>query len=163
MTKPMFRVSRPAATAATSDFITTHLFQRKALRMRTVAIGAVVLLGGAVATQIYGGIGVVGVIAGALVLIAGILRGHRPLVTVEVRAFEEVLAPAHEARVAIAVHVADARCIRLRQTFAASRPLDGDDPSALARGIGESLGEVARDAGQAVRRAASARGCHGKS
>jgi ABC-type uncharacterized transport system auxiliary subunit len=83
-----------------------------------------------------------------------------PLVTVEIRAFEEVLAPVHEARVAIAVHVADARCVRLRETFAATRPLAGDDPTAFARGIGESLDEVAAAAGRAVRRAATLRdGC----
>lgn len=83
-----------------------------------------------------------------------------PLVSVELRAFEEVLAPAHEARVAVAVRVADARCVRLRSTFAAARPLEGDDPAALARGIGEALDEVARAVGAAVRRAVAERdGC----
>lgn len=90
---------------------------------------------------------------------AGIVDGS-PLVSVELRAFEEVLAPAHEARVALSVQVADARCVRLRETFAATRPLGGDDPAELARGIGEALDEVARAVGTAVRRAASGRsGC----
>jgi ABC-type uncharacterized transport system auxiliary subunit len=83
----------------------------------------------------------------------GIVDGS-PLVSVELRAFEEVLAPAHEARVALSVQMADARCVRLRETFTATRPLAGDDPAALARGIGEALDEVARAVGTAVRRAA---------
>jgi ABC-type uncharacterized transport system auxiliary subunit len=83
-----------------------------------------------------------------------------PLLSVELRAFEEVLAPAHEARVTLTVQMADARCVRLRETFTAARPLDGDDPAALARGIGEALDEVARAVGSAVRRAAGGRsGC----
>ncbi len=81
-----------------------------------------------------------------------------PLVSVELRAFEEVLAPTHEARVALAVRVADARCVRLRSTFAAARPLEGDDPAALARGIGEALDEVVRAVGAAVRRVVAERG-----
>jgi ABC-type uncharacterized transport system auxiliary subunit len=90
---------------------------------------------------------------------AGITDGA-PLVSVELRAFEEVLAPAHEARVALSVQMADARCVRLRETFAAARPLADDDPAALARGIGEALDEVARAIGTAVRRAAAGRsGC----
>jgi ABC-type uncharacterized transport system auxiliary subunit len=83
-----------------------------------------------------------------------------PLVTVELRQFEEVLAPVHEARVALAVQMADARCVRIRETFTAARPLDGDDPGALARGIGEALDEVTRAVGSAVRQAAAGRsGC----
>ena len=76
-----------------------------------------------------------------------------PVLTAEVRAFEEVLAPVHEARVAVAVELGDARCVRLRRTFAASRPLDGDDPTAVARGVGEALDEVVRAIGEAVRQA----------
>jgi hypothetical protein len=81
-----------------------------------------------------------------------------PLVTVELRAFEEVLAPVHEARVALLVQMADARCVRIRGTFVAVRPLGADDPAALARGIGEALDEVARAIGVAVRRAVAGRG-----
>jgi uncharacterized lipoprotein YmbA len=74
-----------------------------------------------------------------------------PVVSAELRAFEEVLAPVHEARVALAVELADARCVRLRRTFAASRPLDGDDPAAVARGVGEALDEVVRSTADAIR------------
>ena len=81
-----------------------------------------------------------------------------PVLNVEVRAFEEVLAPVHEARVALAVDVVDARCMRLRRTFVASRPLDGDDPGAVARGVGEALDEVVHDVGSAVRKAVARRG-----
>jgi ABC-type uncharacterized transport system auxiliary subunit len=81
-----------------------------------------------------------------------------PLLSVELRAFEEVLAPVHEARVALAVTMIDARCVRLRETFVAARPLDGNDPGAVARGIGEALDEVVRAVGTAVRRAAAGRG-----
>ncbi len=90
---------------------------------------------------------------------AGIVDSS-PFLAVELRAFEEVLSPAHEARVALSVQMADARCVRLRETFTASRPLDGDDPAALARGIGEALDEVVRAVGTAVRGAAAGRsGC----
>ena len=80
-----------------------------------------------------------------------------PVVTAEVRAFEEVLAPVHEARVAVAVELVDGRCVRLRRTFSASRPLTDDDPVAVARGIGEALDDVARAVGTAVREALAAR------
>jgi hypothetical protein len=40
----------------------------------------------------------------------------------------------------------------------AARPLDGNDPGAVARGIGEALDEVVRAVGTAVRRAAAGRG-----
>ena len=82
-----------------------------------------------------------------------------PVLTAEVRAFEEALAPAHEARVAIALEVVDGGCVRLRRTFAASRPLDGTDPLALAHGIGEALDDVVHTSGLAVRSALAARGC----
>ena len=81
-----------------------------------------------------------------------------PVVNGELRAFEEVLQPVHEARVALAVEVADARCLRLRRTFVASRPLDGDDPGAVAHGIGEALDEVVHTAGEAIRTAVSRHG-----
>jgi ABC-type uncharacterized transport system auxiliary subunit len=81
-----------------------------------------------------------------------------PLVNVEVRAFEEVVEPIHEARVAVAVVLADGRCIRLRRTFDAARPLDGDEPAAVARGVGEALDEVVRSAGDAIRDALVRRG-----
>ena len=80
-----------------------------------------------------------------------------PVLTAEVRAFEEVLGPVHEARVALAVTVADSRCIWLRRTFEATRPLSSDDPDALARALGESLDEVARTTGDAVRKALASR------
>jgi ABC-type uncharacterized transport system auxiliary subunit len=83
-----------------------------------------------------------------------------PLVSVEVVAFEDVLAPEHEARVAVAVTVVDGRCVRLRQTFGAARRLDDDDGATLARGIGEALDEVVAAAGSAIRSAVVAhRGC----
>lgn len=81
-----------------------------------------------------------------------------PIVNAELLAFEEVLAPVHEARVALAVEVADARCSRLRRTFVASRPLNGNDPGAVAHGIGEALDEVVRATGEAIRTAVARRG-----
>jgi hypothetical protein len=50
-------------------------------------------------------------------------------------------------------HRRDSRCIWLRRTFEATRPLSGDDPDALARAIGEALDEAARTTGDAVRKA----------
>lgn len=76
-----------------------------------------------------------------------------PVLRVEVRAFEEVLAPAHEARVAIALELVDGSCVRLRRLVAASRPLDGDDPLAVVHGIGDALDEVAHASAGAVRAA----------
>ena len=55
------------------------------------------------------------------------------------------------------VTVADSRCIWLRQTFEATRPLSSDDPDALARAIGESMDDVARATGDAVRKALTGR------
>jgi ABC-type uncharacterized transport system auxiliary subunit len=80
-----------------------------------------------------------------------------PVLRVEVRAFEEVLAPAHEARVAIALELVDGGCVRLRRVVAASRPLDGDDPLAVVHGLGDALDDVAHAAGGAVRDALSGR------
>jgi hypothetical protein len=83
-----------------------------------------------------------------------------PVVTAELTAFEEVLAPVHEARVGLIVSVTDARCVRLRRSFSASSPLDGDDAVAVARGVGVALDDVVRAAGHAVREAL-ARPCGG--
>ena len=80
-----------------------------------------------------------------------------PVLTADVSAFEAILAPVHEARVAIAVLVADSRCVWLRRTFEATRPLANDDPDALARGVGEALDEVAHATGVAVRKALATR------
>jgi ABC-type uncharacterized transport system auxiliary subunit len=80
-----------------------------------------------------------------------------PLVSVELRLREE-LAPVREARVALAVTVIDGSCVRLRQTFAASRPLATGDPTAIARAIGEALDEVVQATGTAVRMAVAHRG-----
>ena len=82
-----------------------------------------------------------------------------PLLSAEVRAFEEVLTPAHEARVALAVELADAKCVRLRRTFVSARPLQGDDPNAVAHGVGDALDEVVRAIGAAVRSALATRRC----
>jgi hypothetical protein len=81
-----------------------------------------------------------------------------PVVTTELLAFEEVLAPVHEARVAIAVTLSGPRCPAVRRAFTAARPLAGDDPVAVARGIGEALDEVAHAAAGMVRDAL-ARAC----
>ena len=81
-----------------------------------------------------------------------------PLVTAELRAFEEELAPEHAARVALAVTVIDGSCVRLRQTFAATRPLATNDPTVIARTIGEALDEVVQATGTAVRSAVAHRG-----
>lgn len=76
-----------------------------------------------------------------------------PVVNATLTAFEEVLTPVHEARVGLAVGVAEPGCVRLRRTFEASRPLDGDDPVAVARAVGLALDEVVQAAGEAVRQA----------
>jgi len=82
-----------------------------------------------------------------------------PVLTADVRAFDEILTPVHEARVAIAVMVADSRCVWLRRTFEATRPLANEDPDALARAVGEALDEVAHATGVAVRKSLATRRC----
>jgi ABC-type uncharacterized transport system auxiliary subunit len=85
-----------------------------------------------------------------------------PLLTTDLRGFEEVLAPTHEAVVAIDVTLARAGCVLLRRDVEARRPLDGNDPVAVARGVGDALDEVARTTGDAVRRALQAGGRCGR-
>jgi ABC-type uncharacterized transport system auxiliary subunit len=79
---------------------------------------------------------------------------------VEVRAFEEVTAPAHTAAVALAVILADGRdAVLLERSFAAERPIEGSDPEAVARAMGAALEDAARAAARAVE--AALRGAKG--
>jgi hypothetical protein len=73
-----------------------------------------------------------------------------PVLTADVRAFEEVLAPVHEARVALAVLVADSRCVWLRRTLEATRPLANDDPDAVGGAVGVARHAVAAPNGGAL-------------
>ena len=84
-------------------------------------------------------------------------RRELPVLTTSLRAFDEVLSPVHEARVALAVELVDGRCVRLRRTIAAATPLSTSDPTAVARGIGEALDQVVGEVGAAVRSALAER------
>jgi uncharacterized lipoprotein YmbA len=85
-----------------------------------------------------------------------------PLVAIELRSFDEVLSPAHEAVVALDVTLARNGCVLLRRDVEARRSLVGDDPVAIARGVGEALDEAARTTGDAVRRALESGGRCGR-
>ena len=70
-------------TASRRESLTRHLFQRKILRLRGLAIGGITAVVGGAMMQVYGGIGVVFVLIGAALIVVAILRGRRPLITVE--------------------------------------------------------------------------------
>jgi ABC-type uncharacterized transport system auxiliary subunit len=71
------------------------------------------------------------------------LTGAYPTLEVEVRAFDEVVAPQRSARVELAVRLTDPRGISLHErTYAVERELASRDASALARSMGEALAEA---------------------
>ena len=85
--------------------------------------------------------------------VAVVTSDEAPALTVELRRFEEVLAPSHEAAVAVDVELAADAHVALRRSFESRQPLTGDDPVELARAIGTALDQVAADAARAIRAA----------
>jgi len=80
-----------------------------------------------------------------------VIRPGAPSLAVELLAFDDVLEPVHEGVVAIAVLLVDrAQVARLERTFRSSRPIEGDDPEAVARALGEALAEAVTELGAAV-------------
>ena len=63
--------------------MSVQMFQKKADRLRTLAIGGALTLGGVLFFVYAGTFGAVVAAAGVLVLVAGILRGRRALVTLD--------------------------------------------------------------------------------
>jgi ABC-type uncharacterized transport system auxiliary subunit len=89
----------------------------------------------------------------------GLRRVTRPdaaSLTVELLTFDEVLEPAHEGVVALAVRLADpSQVALLDRTFRTSRPVASDAPEAVARALGEALSEAIDQVGAAVASALS--------
>ncbi|MBY0275327.1 PqiC family protein [Candidatus Binatia bacterium] len=80
-----------------------------------------------------------------------------PVLRVDVVAFDEVLAPEHVARVALAVTLRDrARTRLVDRTFTADTPIAGSGGSATATAMGTALDRVVADVATSV--AAAARG-----
>jgi len=69
--------------------------------------------------------------------------GVVPTLEVELLAFEEVLMPAHEARVVVHVLLLDQRRLaRLERTFIAEQPIADGDPVSVSRAIGRALNQL---------------------
>lgn len=64
---------------------------------------------------------------------------------VEVLAFEEVLAPTHEAHVALAVTLRAGSEMRLERTYAAKAPIASADAGVMAEAMGRALDEATRE------------------
>jgi ABC-type uncharacterized transport system auxiliary subunit len=73
-----------------------------------------------------------------------------PRLDVEILAFDEVLAPRHEASVALAVTLRDSTRKRLDHTFSAQVAIVAGDGAAMAQAMGQALDEVVREVAQAA-------------
>jgi len=74
---------------------------------------------------------------------------------VEVLAFDDVLAPQHEANVALAVALEDRTgAVHFRRTFAARVAVASDEPAALAKAMGEALDQAVAQVADGVRESA---------
>jgi ABC-type uncharacterized transport system auxiliary subunit len=84
--------------------------------------------------------------------------GAGTVIFVELQHFEEVLAPVHEAHVALAIQV-DRRGCDWSRVAAARQPIADDEASSMARAMGLALEEVVRVIGRDLRRALAERRC----
>lgn len=84
----------------------------------------------------------------------GLRRVTRPSarsITVELLAFDDVLEPEHRGVVSLQVLLLDqGQVALLDRNFTSSRPIDGEDPEAVARALGEALNEAIGAIGAAV-------------
>lgn len=62
---------------------TRHLYPKRAQRFRSLAIGGAIALGGGALLAVKGGEGIVAIVVGLVVVAWGVVRGARPLVTIE--------------------------------------------------------------------------------
>ncbi|MCC6763824.1 MAG: membrane integrity-associated transporter subunit PqiC [Deltaproteobacteria bacterium] len=76
---------------------------------------------------------------------------------VEVLAFDEVLAPAHEAHVALAATLRDGADMQLDRLFSAKVPITSADGGAMAEAMGRALDEAARKVATAAATALAAK------
>jgi ABC-type uncharacterized transport system auxiliary subunit len=80
-----------------------------------------------------------------------VTRPDAASLTVELQTFDDVLEPAHEGVVALAVRLSDkSQVALLDRIFFARRPIDGDSPEAVAQALGEALAEAIDQVGAAV-------------
>ncbi len=84
----------------------------------------------------------------------GLRRVTRPdaaSLTVELQTFDDVLEPAREGVVALAVRLSDkSQVALLDRSFVVRRPIEGDTPEAVAQALGEALAEAVDQIGAAV-------------
>ncbi|MCC6849393.1 MAG: membrane integrity-associated transporter subunit PqiC [Deltaproteobacteria bacterium] len=78
------------------------------------------------------------------------------LLDVEVLAFDEALAPAHEAHVALAVTLRNGADVRLDRVFSAKAPIARAEGGAMAEAMGRALDEATRRAAAAAAAALAA-------
>jgi len=77
-----------------------------------------------------------------------------PTLDATLESFDELLDPAHESWVALAVVLSDpARGTLLDKSFEVRRPIKSDDPGAVADAIGEALDAASAEVGAAVAQA----------
>ena len=84
-----------------------------------------------------------------------------PMLHVRVLAFDDRLAPAHTANVALAVTLEDREHGRfLERTFNARVGIDDGDPASMAEAMGQALDDAVAQVADAVRVSVRARGVH---
>ncbi len=79
-----------------------------------------------------------------------------PRLDVEVTAFDEILAPKHEAQVALVATLRDGTQQRFERTFAARVPIAADDGAATAEAMGRALDEAVKQVAAATAKALGA-------
>ena len=73
-----------------------------------------------------------------------------PRLDVEVLAFDEILAPKHEASVVLAVTLRDGEHTRLDRTYAARAAITTDDGAGTAQAMGKALDDVTKHVAEGV-------------
>ena len=84
-------------------------------------------------------------------------RSDAPALALELRHFEEVLSPTHEAVVEVEMIVTIADRPVLERRVTSREPIPDDDPASVALAIGVALDEVATEVARSVRRTLPAR------
>ena len=82
--------------------------------------------------------------------------GRVPTLDIEVLSFDELIGPAHEARVEVRVLLLDKRSVSiLERSYVATKPISEDDPISTTRAMGAALLELVRSLSGDVRAALS--------
>ncbi|HEX7126198.1 MAG TPA: ABC-type transport auxiliary lipoprotein family protein [Thermodesulfobacteriota bacterium] len=81
------------------------------------------------------------------------VSGQAPALAVTVLAFEEVVAPAHEGRVALAVLLTESGRAVVDRVVVTRRPVPDHEASSLARALGDALAEAVEEIGAQVEEA----------